>query len=129
VALPDDAQACCFVLTADRARARPFYEGVLGLKVLAVDDHAVTYDLGRGTPLRLTDHAGHVASAHTVLGWNVKDIRAAIADLAANGLRCNVYEGFGQDADGVWTAPGGAASVAWFNDPDGNVLSFTQFGA
>jgi hypothetical protein len=31
-----------------------------------------------------------------------------------------------QDSDGVWTAPGGD-KVAWFTDPDGNVLSLTQF--
>jgi predicted enzyme related to lactoylglutathione lyase len=35
------------------------------------------------------------------------------------------YEGMGQDTAGVWTAPGGA-QVAWFRDPDGNVLSLTQ---
>jgi hypothetical protein len=39
-----------------------------------------------------------------------------------------IYDGFGQDADGIWTAPGGAARVAWFPDPDGNLLSLTQFG-
>ena len=31
-----------------------------------------------------------------------------------------------QDELGVWSAPGGAR-VAWFKDPDGNVLSLTQF--
>lgn len=128
MALPANAQPCCFILTADRARARPFYEGVLGLEVLGEDDHAVTYDLGGGAPLRLTDHGGHVAAPHTVLGWNVGDIAAAVADLADNGVKCTIYEGFGQDEHGIWTAPGGAAKVAWFNDPDGNVLSYTQFG-
>ena len=34
--------------------------------------------------------------------------------------------GFDQDDDGVWTTPGGD-KVAWFADPDGNVLSLTQF--
>jgi len=39
-----------------------------------------------------------------------------------------IYEGFGQDENGIWSPPGGGAKVAWFSDPDGNVLSLTQFG-
>jgi hypothetical protein len=75
--------------------------------------------------MRLTDHAGWQPSAHTVIGWVVTDIRAAVANLAASGVGCEIYEGFGQDADGIWHSP--AASVAWFKDPDGNVLSYTRF--
>jgi hypothetical protein len=37
-----------------------------------------------------------------------------------------VYEGMGQDGLGIWTSPDGKGKVAWFNDPDGNVLSLTQ---
>ena len=35
------------------------------------------------------------------------------------------FPGMDQDADGIWTVPGGAR-VAWFPDPDGNLLSVTQ---
>jgi hypothetical protein len=63
-----------------------------------------------------------------VLGWTVSDIRAAVAGLRTKGITFKVYEGFGQDADGIWSPPGGGAQVAWFTDPDGNVLSLTQFG-
>jgi catechol 2,3-dioxygenase-like lactoylglutathione lyase family enzyme len=128
MALPPDAQTCCFILTGDRARARPFYEHILGLTVIGDDPHALTFDTGDGTPLRLTDHPGHEPSPHTVLGWNVTDIEAAVTDLAGQGVACLIYEGFGQDELGIWSAPDGAAKVAWFADPDGNVLSFTQFG-
>ena len=62
----------------------------------------------------------------TVLGWRVTDITAAIRGLAARGVVFLRYEGMDQDSDGVWTAPGGD-KVAWFTDPDGNVLSLTQF--
>lgn len=123
-----NAQPCTFVLTADRTVSLPFYVEVLGLKVMAEDDHAVTIDIGGGVPLRLTSHHGHTPVPHTVLGWNVADIRLVIGKLKAKGVHFNIYDGFGQDEDGVWTAPGGAAMVAWFADPDGNVLSLTQFG-
>lgn len=126
--LPQNASPVSFILTADRIRAKPFYAGVLGLKVIAEDGFATTFDLGGGATMRLTDLPGHSAMAHTVLGWNVPDIRSAAKDLRDKGVTFTVYEGFGQDADGIWTAPGGGAQVAWFADPDGNVLSITQFG-
>jgi arachidonate 15-lipoxygenase len=48
------------------------------------------------------------------------------ADLAARGVDFERFDGVEQDEQGVWAAPGGAL-VAWFKDPDGNVLSLTQF--
>lgn len=116
-----------FVLTADRTRAKPFYAGALGLPIVAEDDFAVTFALAGGAVIRLTDLPGHAAGAHTVLGWAVGDIRETVAALRARGITFRIYEGFGQDADGIWQAPGGGAQVAWFTDPDGNVLSLTQF--
>jgi catechol 2,3-dioxygenase-like lactoylglutathione lyase family enzyme len=126
--LPAAAQPVCFVLTADRARSKPFYADVLGLRLLGEDGHAVTFDLGNRTPLRLTDMPGHKGMGHTVIGWNVAEIGAAVQDLAGRGVKFNIYDGFGQDADGIWASPDGGAKVAWFADPDGNVLSLTQFG-
>lgn len=126
--IPAASAPLCFVLTADRARSKPFYANVLGLKLLGEDDHAVTFDLGNRTPMRLTDLPGHQPSGHTVLGWHVKDIRAVMADLSAKGVTFHIFEGFDQDADGVWQAPGGGAKICWFSDPDGNGLSLTQFG-
>lgn len=116
-----------FVLTADRARAKPFYAGALGLPIVAEDDFAVTFALAGGAVIRLTDLPGHAAGAHTVLGWAVDDIRESVATLKARGITFRIYEGFGQDADGIWCAPKGGAQVAWFTDPDRNVLSLTQF--
>jgi catechol 2,3-dioxygenase-like lactoylglutathione lyase family enzyme len=128
MSLPAASAPVCFVLTADRARARPFYAEVLGLRLLGEDDHAATFDLGNRTPMRLTDLPGHRGAGHTVLGWHVADIVGTVRALAAKGVKFNVYEGFGQDADGIWASPDGGAMVAWFCDPDGNVLSLTQVG-
>jgi predicted enzyme related to lactoylglutathione lyase len=122
------ANPVAFILTADRTRAKPFYAGALGLPILSEDDFAVTFDLGGGVTIRLTDLPGHKGAEHTVLGWGVSDIAAAAVELKARGVTFRIYEGFGQDADGIWSPPGGGAKVAWFTDPDGNVLSLTQFG-
>jgi hypothetical protein len=62
-----------------------------------------------------------------VLGWNVPDMPAAIAGLSARGVK---FEQFNfafmpQDELGVWTTPNGD-EIAWFKDPEGNVLSISK---
>ena len=128
MALLDSALPVTFILTANRSAAKPFYAGALGLAIVAEDDFAVTFALAGGATMRLTDLPGHAAQGHTVLGWAVADIGAAVAELRSKGVSFKIYEGFGQDSDGIWSPPGGGAKVAWFGDPDGNVLSLTQFG-
>lgn len=119
------AKPITFVLTPDHKHAAAWYRDVLGLTHVSTDDFAAVFDIA-GATLRLTTVQGWQAGAHTVLGWAVPDIRAAIAALKARGVEFLVYPGFGQDADGVWSAPGGAVKVCWFNDPDGNNLSLTE---
>lgn len=114
-----------FVITADAVASRAFYEGVLALPMGRPDDFATVYALGT-TILRVTEVTGFAAGAHPVLGWKVDDIAATVTTLAGRGVAFTIYEGFGQDEFGIWTAPDGSARVAWFNDPDGNVLSLTQ---
>jgi catechol 2,3-dioxygenase-like lactoylglutathione lyase family enzyme len=120
-----NAKPVCFVLTADLPKARTFYTETLGLTEAGEDPFAVSYDLA-GTTLRLTAIEGHQPGPHTVLGWQVEDIEAAVDALTAKGVTFAVYEGYGQDARGVWTHPGSGAKVAWFLDPEGNNLSLTQ---
>ena len=122
------ASPVSFVLTADRTRSKPFYAGALGLKIVDEDPFAVTFALAGGAILRLTDLPDHQAQGFTVLGWNVPDIGEAVRLLRDRGITFRIYDGFGQDAEGIWEPPGGGAKVAWFSDPDGNVLSLTQFG-
>lgn len=65
------------------------------------------------------------AAGYTILGWNVADIAAAAQALTEAGVAFQRYPGLEQDELGIWSAPGGA-KVAWFNDPDGNILSISQ---
>ncbi len=121
-----DARPVIIVCTRDRAMSEPFYRDVLGLRMTGSDDFAAIFDIG-GAPLRLSAVADWKAHEHTIFGFAVGDIKRVVAELAKKGVACKVYPGFGQDADGVWTAPDGSACVAWFNDPDGNNLSLTEF--
>jgi catechol 2,3-dioxygenase-like lactoylglutathione lyase family enzyme len=120
-----NAKPVCFVLAADLPKARSFYTDTLDLIETGEDPFAVSYNLA-GTTLRLTKVEGHQPNPHTVLGWQVADIEAVIDTLTAKGVTFAIYEGFGQDARGVWTHPGSGAKVAWFLDPEGNNLSLTQ---
>jgi catechol 2,3-dioxygenase-like lactoylglutathione lyase family enzyme len=116
-----------FVATTDFAKARAFYEGVLGLKLLE-DQHpfALVFD-ANGTMLRVTAVHEHKPAQFTVLGWDVDSIEDTVEQLTAAGVEFQRYSGVNDgDPKGIWIAPSGAR-VAWFKDPDGNVLSVTQF--
>ena len=115
-------QPCCFLATRDPAAARRFYE--LGLPFRGDDGHALLFDLA-GVPLRVSRVQRFAPASHTVLGWEVPDIAERVDALARAGVRFEQYAGFQQDAAGIWTAPDGTR-VAWFKDPDGNVLSLAQ---
>jgi catechol 2,3-dioxygenase-like lactoylglutathione lyase family enzyme len=114
-----------FVSATDLERARRFYEHTLGLRFVEQGQFGCVFD-ANGTMLRITATAEVSSSGYTVLGWRVADIQQAIEVLVANGVTFSRYDGMDQDANGVWTAPGGD-KVAWFSDPDGNNLSLTQF--
>ncbi|MEC5145331.1 hypothetical protein [Chitinophaga sp. 212800010-3] len=66
------------------------------------------------------------AAPYAVLSWVVADIHKVITELKDKGVIIEHYQGPGQDEMGVWAAPDGT-KVAWFKDPDQNILSLTQF--
>jgi len=114
-----------FAPATDLHRARVFYEQALGLSLLEQNDFACVFD-ANGTMLRVAAVADAPRAGYTVLGWRVTDIAAAVRGLTARGVVFLRYDGMDQDEIGVWTTPGGE-QVAWFPDPDGNILSLTQF--
>lgn len=124
-AVLESSHIVAFAAATDLDRARSFYEQVLGLPVADHNDFACVID-ANGTMLRITAVPEVCRAGYTVLGWRVTDIAAAVRGLAARGVIFLRYDGMDQDSDGVWTTPGGD-KVAWFADPDGNVLSLTQF--
>ena len=114
-----------FIPTRDAARARTFYESTLGLRFVEDDNFALVFD-SNGTMIRIARVPDYTPFAFTLLGWEVTDIDAAVTDLTAKGVQFARYSFLEQSLNGVWTAPGNAAKVAWFPDPDGNLLSLSQ---
>ncbi len=119
------SEVIAFAATTDPARARAFYEDVLGLSVVEENAYACVVD-AHGTMLRITTVSEVAHPSYTVLGWRVSNISETVARLESLGVDFARYDGIEQDAHGVWTTPNGDR-VAWFTDPDGNVLSLTQF--
>jgi catechol 2,3-dioxygenase-like lactoylglutathione lyase family enzyme len=114
-----------FVPTADAARARSFYADVLGLLVISEDPFALVLN-ANGIMLRVTSVQNFKPQQFTILGWDVPNIDDTVSRLNDRGVRFESYGMAGQDERGVWKSPSGAR-IAWFKDPDGNVLSLTQF--
>ena len=113
-----------FIATTDAARAKAFYRDALGLKFVEESPYALVFE-ANGLMLRIQKVAALRPAAHTALGWRVADIDALADQLTGRGVRFERFAGMAQDPRGVWTTPDGAR-IAWFKDPDGNLLSLTQ---
>jgi catechol 2,3-dioxygenase-like lactoylglutathione lyase family enzyme len=118
------ADIVAFGTTADPERARRFYADTLELPMLEQTPYALVFRAPNAVlRVAVSDHV--VAAPYTVLGWVVHDIAATVDGLAARGVDFERFEGMEQDSRGVWRSSGGAR-IAWFRDPDGNLLSLTQ---
>jgi catechol 2,3-dioxygenase-like lactoylglutathione lyase family enzyme len=113
-----------FVSTTNADHARAFYRDKLGLRLVSEDGFALVFDSG-GAPLRVALAKEIKPAQYTVLGWDVKDLRATVLQLKKAGVNCEIFGFFKQDDLGIWTAPNGD-QVAWFKDPDGNTLGIAQ---
>ncbi len=113
-----------FVPTTDYDKARAFYEGKLGFSFVSLDQYALVMS-GGGHRIRITKMPNYTPLQGTILGWEVQDIQAVATWLRDRGVALEKYP-FVQDRDlGIWTTPSGD-KVAWFKDPDGNILSIAQ---
>ena len=118
------AKAVCFVCVTDRARAKEFYGGTLGFALKHEDNYAMGFD-SNGTTLRVSPAKDLKPQPFTVLGWEVADIKATVKALTEAGIEFVRVPGLPQDELGIWN-PGGPVHVAWFKDPDGNMLGVSQ---
>jgi catechol 2,3-dioxygenase-like lactoylglutathione lyase family enzyme len=113
-----------FVPTKDSARSREFYEGKLGFNFVSDDQFALVMQAGESM-IRIAKAGKFTPAQYTVMGWEVTDIEAVVKWLNGRGVSFEKYP-FVQDQErGIWTTPNGD-KVAWFKDPDGNVLSLSQ---
>ena len=113
-----------FVPTKDYDKARAFYEGKLEFEFVSLDQYALVMSVG-GHRIRIAKVHNFTPLKGTILGWEVKNIETVVTWLRDRGVPSEKYP-FAQDRElGIWTAPNGDR-VAWFKDPDGNILGVSQ---
>lgn len=113
------------ICTSRLADAERFYSDVLGLSLKGRSHGALVYDVGGGD-LRVSPVPSMAPSVHTVVGFAIPDLSAVISALSARGIQWERFPGFPHDDTGILLLPDGA-KVAWFRDPDGNLLSIVQY--
>jgi catechol 2,3-dioxygenase-like lactoylglutathione lyase family enzyme len=113
-----------FLITTDYDKARAFYEGKLGLEFVSLDNFALALRSGQNM-IRITRAETFEPAQGTVLGWEVDDVRMATLWLRGRGVPTEKFPFVADQELGIWTAPSGD-QVAWFKDPDGNVLSLSH---
>ena len=121
-----NAEPVIILPTVKKAEAQEFYQKVLGIDFKYDDGFALVFETG-GKMFRLTPVQEFTPHQFSVLGWEVEDIASTITGLADRGVIFERYDfpWMEQDEQGVWAAPDGT-KVAWFKDPDGNLLSVSQ---
>ena len=114
-----------FIPIVDADRAKAFYGNILGLQLISEEPPFAIVFNANGNMVRLTLSKTLPPMVGTVLGWQVPDAAAAVTELQASGVTFERYGFLQQDEQGIWTAPTGA-KIAWFKDPDGNILSISE---
>jgi catechol 2,3-dioxygenase-like lactoylglutathione lyase family enzyme len=114
------------LLSKDLEATRSFYRDLLGLEIAREDaGDRIVFRAGGGTQIAVTRSTIGTRDTQTQMAWRVADIKAAVAELRARGVRIEEYEAPDPvTTDGI--ADMGHSWAAWFIDPSGNVLAVVQ---
>lgn len=119
-----NATITALVGTIQKDASTAFYRDTLGLKFVDDDGFAAIFE-GKNARVRVSRVPAITPAAYAVLAFQVDDIDKIVDGLTAKGVVFQRYGFFVQDARGIWSAPDGT-KVAWFHDPDMNLLSVVQ---
>jgi catechol 2,3-dioxygenase-like lactoylglutathione lyase family enzyme len=123
----ENSEAFSGFAVKDLEKARQFYGDTLGLR--ATVDEAMggilQLRVAGGRDIFVYPKPDHTPATYTILNFPVDDVDKAVDGLTARGVRFERYEGFDQDEKGIARDEAGPA-IAWFTDPDGNILSVLQ---
>ena len=122
-----DSKAFSSFSVNDLKKASDFYGGILGLGVTETEE-GLELHLAGGNTVFLYPKPNHTPASFTVLNFPVKKIEAAVDELVSVGLQLEHYDlpDLKTDKKGIASGPG--MKIAWFKDPDGNILSVIEEG-
>jgi predicted enzyme related to lactoylglutathione lyase len=113
-----------YIPVLDVARARKFYEEIIGLRPKLEYAGGVVYECGGAEVFMYpTPNAGTSKASQAF--WQVADVEAEVADLKARGLKFEEYNMPGMTMENSIVTAGGA-KTAWFKDTEGNILAISQ---
>lgn len=113
-----------FLATSKVEDSLVFYTKTMGLPLVENSPHALVFDI-KGAELRVSKVKSFKPLPFTVIDWQVDDLETAMAHLLKHGVTFEIFDGIGQDENGIWTVPGGQTKIVWFKDPDANMLSIS----
>jgi predicted enzyme related to lactoylglutathione lyase len=114
-----------YVPVSDLARARKFYEQVLGFMPQKEVAGGVVYQFADHTACFMYPSANAGTSKASQAFWQVDDVEREVAELKARGVRFEEYDTPGvKTKDSIATA--GGAKSAWFKDTEGNIMAVVQ---
>ncbi len=115
-----------YIPAKDVARARAFYEVIVGLEPKQELNGGVVYEFAGGTACFLypTPNAGTSKASQAF--WEVDDIVSEVADLKKRGVRFERYNvpDMNMDMNDISTA--GGVKAAWFKDSEGNIMALVE---
>jgi catechol 2,3-dioxygenase-like lactoylglutathione lyase family enzyme len=122
-----EGRVSAVVAVSDMERGRAFYEDKLGLSAGEEGpDGGREYSCGGGTALYVYPSPGNAGgSGATQAAWSVDDVDGTVDELIAKGVTFEQYgDPFNTDEKGI--ARLGGDAIAWFKDPDGNILGISS---
>ena len=111
----------------DIAKAKRFYQDILGLNVVDNPMGIIELHLENGNKIILYPKPDHLPATFTVLNFPVNDLEKIVDALIEKGISFEQYEGeIKTDKKGIFKSDGNGPNIAWFKDPAGNILSVME---
>lgn len=122
-----DTQAFSSFSVNDIAKAKDFYQNVLGLEVKDIPmgpEGLLELHIAGSNPVMIYPKPNYIPATYTVLNFPVDDVDKTVDELTAKGVKFEHYDmpGIKTDEKGI-TRGGDGPEIAWFTDPAGNILS------
>jgi catechol 2,3-dioxygenase-like lactoylglutathione lyase family enzyme len=119
------AKVTASVPVNDLGKAKEFYEGKLGLTGGGEEpDGGVTYACAQGSEIHIYPSPGNGGkSGGTLAFWELEDVEGTVDELTSNGVEFEQYDMEQIKTNEKGIAQFGRDVVAWFKDPDGNILA------